>query len=172
MGKRLSLKLLAAAALFAAMTTVVTAYILHIPVGVNGGYIHLGDTVIFLAAALLPKPYAIGAAALGAGLADLLTAPVWIPATVIVKTLIALPFTHKGDRLFSGRNVAAAIVSVLISCAGYYLAEAVMFGNWIAPALSIPVGLIQYAGSAALFLAAALVLDRAGVKKQFSKLYT
>ena len=61
------------AALFAAIITVVTAYVLRIPTG--NGYIHLGDSFIFLAASLLPLPYAIAAAAVGAGLADALTAP-------------------------------------------------------------------------------------------------
>lgn len=45
--------------LFAAMITLMTAYIFHIPYGANGGYIHFGDTLIYLAAILLPKPYAI-----------------------------------------------------------------------------------------------------------------
>ena len=42
------------AGLFAAMTALFTAT-LHIPVG--NGYIHCGDAVIYLAAALLPMPY-------------------------------------------------------------------------------------------------------------------
>lgn len=74
------------AALFAAIITVVTAYVLRIPTG--NGYIHLGDSFIFLAASLLPLPYAIAAAAVGAGLADALTAPIWVIATVIIKSLI------------------------------------------------------------------------------------
>ena len=172
MEQRGKLKLLAISALFAAMICLVTAYLLHIPVGLSGGYIHIGDGLIFLAAAMLPKPYAIGAAVLGAGLADLLTAPVWIVATVVVKTLITLPFSARGEKLLTRRNGLAALVSIPISCGGYYLAEALMFGNWIAPALSIPVSLIQYGGSSALFFLAALVLDKAGIKKQLGKLYT
>jgi len=31
-------------ALMAALITIMTAYICHIPVGVNGGYIHFGDS--------------------------------------------------------------------------------------------------------------------------------
>lgn len=84
------------AALFAAMITVFTAYVLHIPAG--NGYIHLGDSFIFLAASLLPLPYAIVAAAVGAGLADALTAPIWVIATVIIKSVIVLPFTSKRTR--------------------------------------------------------------------------
>ncbi len=171
MEKKFSIKLLVATALFAAIICVVTAYILHIPVGANGGYIHIGDAFIFLAAAMLPKPYAIAAAAIGAGMADLLTAPIWAIATVIVKTLITLPFSSKGEKLLTKRNLIAALVSIPISCAGYYLAEALMFGNWVAPALGIPVGLIQYGGSTVIFILAALALDRAKIKKQFGKLY-
>ena len=65
--------------IFAAMITVMTAYICHIPYGANGGYIHFGDTLIYLAAVFLPRPYAFAAAAIGGGMADLLTAPMWMP---------------------------------------------------------------------------------------------
>ena len=91
------------AALFAAIITVVTAYVLRIPTG--NGYIHLGDSFIFLAASLLPLPYAIAAAAVGAGLADALTAPIWVIATVIIKSLIVLPFTSKKDKIINARNL-------------------------------------------------------------------
>ena len=83
-----TVKRITATAVMAALTTLMTAYIFHIPVGVNGGYVHLGDTMIYLAAAFLPLPYACAAGAIGGGLADLLTAPVWAPATIIIKMLI------------------------------------------------------------------------------------
>lgn len=89
------MKRITATAVMAALTTLMTAYIFHIPVGVNGGYVHLGDTMIYLAAAFLPLPYACAAGAIGGGLADLLTAPVWAPATIIIKMLICLPFSSK-----------------------------------------------------------------------------
>lgn len=65
--------------LFAAMIALMTAYIFHIPYGANGGYIHFGDALIYIAAVLLPRPYALAAAAIGGGLADLMTAPMWAP---------------------------------------------------------------------------------------------
>ena len=49
---------------FAALITIFTAYIGHIPVGVNGGYIHFGDGLIYLAATILPLPYAMLAGAI------------------------------------------------------------------------------------------------------------
>lgn len=89
------LTLLTTTALFAAMVTLMTAYIFHIPYGTNGGYVHFGDALIYLAAVLLPRPYAVCAAVIGGGLADLLTAPMWAPATMIIKALITLPFTNR-----------------------------------------------------------------------------
>ena len=46
------LLLLVLSALFAAMITVMTAFLFHIPIGVNGGYLHFGDALIYLPASL------------------------------------------------------------------------------------------------------------------------
>lgn len=95
------LRLLTLTGIFAALICLFTAYICHIPVGPNGGYLHFGDTFIYVAASLLPQPYALLAGAIGGGLADLLTAPMWAPATIIIKMLITLPFTSKAQRFFA-----------------------------------------------------------------------
>ena len=63
--KNKDLRLLTLTAMFAALIMLVTAYIMHIPTGFNNGYIHLGDTMIYIAAAMLPTPYAFVAAAMG-----------------------------------------------------------------------------------------------------------
>ena len=47
------LKYITLTGLFAALITLFTAYVFHIPMGFNGGYIHLGDALIYLAAVLL-----------------------------------------------------------------------------------------------------------------------
>lgn len=107
--------LLTVTGLFAAIITLMTAYICHIPYGANGGYIHFGDALIYVAAVILPRPYAMAAAAIGGGLADLLTAPMWAPATIIIKMLITLPFTSKNGRMLNGRNIIAPFLAALIS---------------------------------------------------------
>ena len=80
--------------LMAALITLFTAYIVHIPVGAAGGYIHLGDALIYLSAALLPPPYAMAAGAIGGG-------------------VIAIVY-------FAGGNAAAglAITGAALICAG------------------------------------------------------
>ena len=151
------------AALFAAIITVVTASVLHIPTG--NGYIHLGDSFIFLAASLLPLPYAIAA---GAGLADALTAPIWVIATVIIKSLIVLPFTSKKDKIINARNLIALIPALIVTCVGYYLADRILFGAWGAFAPVIP-NVIQVAANAAIYVIFGLALDAAGFKKKVLK---
>ena len=156
-----NLRPLMTASLFAAAVTVMTAYMLHIPLP-TGGYIHLGDALIYLAACLLPVPYAAAAAAIGAGLADLLTAPMWVLPTLVIKAVIVLFFTNKGERLLCRRNLAAVVIAGLFSPAAYALAGCAMTGTMAAFVPQVLGTLIQGIGSGALFIVITPALD--GVK--------
>lgn len=160
-------KNLTIAGIMATLIMIMTAYICHVPIGVNGGYIHFGDSIIYLAAVLLPKPYALAAAAIGGGMADLLTAPMWAPATIVIKMLLVLPFTNKGTKLVTPRNIIATIIGYLISGFGYFLAEYLLFGTWTVLLVSMGQTLVQSAGSAIFFVALGLAFDKAGVKQRF-----
>lgn len=162
-------RLLTSTAIFAAMITIMTAYICHIPVGTNGGYLHFGDSLIYIAATVLPTPYALVAAAIGGGLADLLTAPMWTVATIIIKMIITIPFTNKSDKIVTVRNVIATVIAFLLSGTGYYIAEAVLFGTKAAFLTSLSGSLIQSGGSAIVFVILGIFLDKMGFKKRFLK---
>ena len=151
----------------AALITIMTAYICHIPVGMNGGYIHFGDSLIYLAAVLLPRPYALAAAAIGGGMADLLTAPIWAPATMIIKMLIVLPFSNKSTKIVTPRNIFAAVLAYFISGFSYFLAEYILFGSWSVLLISMSQSLIQSGGSAVFFVILGHVLDEAHIKTRF-----
>lgn len=155
------LRQLVLTALFASAITVMTAYILHIPIP-TGGYIHLGDALIYLAACLLPLPYAAAAAAVGAGLADLLTAPMWVLPTLVIKAVLVLFFTSKSERILCPRNCAAVVMAGLFSPAVYALAGCAMAGTMTAFLPQFLGTLVQGIGSGALFLVIAPALD--GVK--------
>lgn len=162
-------KYLTLTGLMAAMITIMTAYICHIPIGVNGGYIHFGDSLIYIAAALLPTPYALAAAAIGGGLADLMTAPMWTPATIIIKMLITIPFTYKSTKIITARNVVATIIAYLISGICYFFAEYLIFGSFSSAFLSSMSGsLIQSGGSAVFFIVFGLALDKVHIKAKLS----
>lgn len=164
-------RLLTASAMFAALIALTTAYLFHIPVGSNGGYLHFGDAFIYLAACLLPTPYACAAAAVGGGLADFLSgAPAWILPTLLIKPLTAVWFTAKAPRLLCLRNVAALVIAGACSISGYYLAEVLMTGNPFSPLLSLWGGFVQSVGSALVFLILAPTLDRFHIRDQLKRI--
>ncbi len=140
-------------ALFSAFVFLFTAYIFHMPIGANGGYIHFGDAFIFIAAIILPFPYSLFVGAIGAGLADVLTgSAIWAPATIVIKPLMAVFFTSKFDNILkSKRNLIAPVAAGLTGMLLYYLYEALLYGNFILPLYAIPLGLIQLVGSAAVY---------------------
>ncbi len=153
-------------AVFIALIFITTAYILHIPAG--NGYIHIGDSLIYLAASCLPAPFAMAAAALGAGLSDALTGfPQYLLFTILIKPLNALCFSRKGDKLLTKRNIIAPFASAIITVAGYYLADVILYGSWISPLATIPQSLIQAGGSLAVYYVVAFALDKADFKRRF-----
>lgn len=159
------IRYMAITGLMAAMITIMTAYIAHIPIGANGGYVHFGDSLIYIAAAILPTPYALAAAAIGGGLADLLTAPMWTFATIIIKMVIVLPFTSKSQNIINKRNIFAAIIAYPISGSLYFVAEYIIFGNVSSAFLTSMLGsLVQSGGSAIFFITFGLALDRMHIK--------
>lgn len=158
---------LTASALFAALICITTAFIFHIPIGTNNGYIHVGDAIIYLAASILPAPYAMIAAGIGGAMADLLTAPVWAPATFIIKMINVIPFTCKKDKIVNTRNVIALFLSGIVTFVGYFIAEGILFGTWAALIPSLLSGWIQPLGSAIVFLLLGTTLDRMNIKNRF-----
>lgn len=156
---------LVSAALFAALICLTIAYLLHIPVG-NGGYVHIGDAFIYLAAVLLPTPYAAFSAAVGAGMADILTGSAnWALATIIIKPILVLFFTNKGEKIINFRNVCAAILAGIIGTVLYMIAEGIMIGSFASAFIMTLVGLVQPIGSFIVFIAIGLVFDRLKIKE-------
>ena len=167
------------AGLLGAMVLFTTAYILHIPIGSSGGYIHLGDTMVYMAAALLPTPYAMAAAAIGGGLADVLSgAAAWALPTVIIKAIMVLPFTAKKPTFLCVRNLLAPLAAGAVGIGGYFVAECVLVrlagSTWAAAAVGaaasiLPNGMQEIAGAVA-FLALGAAMDRLGVKERLARL--
>ena len=149
------------AGLFAALTALLTAS-LHIPV--TNGYIHCGDAVIYLAAALLPAPYAVCAGGIGGAVADLLSGyPVYALPTLLIKAAGAWCFARiGGKRLFCRRRLAALTLCGLISVLGYWLTAVLLYGGWGAQlAATVPANCIQAAASAGVYLLLAAALEKA-----------
>lgn len=150
--------------IFAALVFVVTAY-LHIPT--NNGYIHVGDGFIYLAACMLPWPYAMAVGAGGAFLADCLTGfAIWAPGSVIIKSLTALLFSRKGNKMIRPYNLLMLLPATVLCAGGYYLYEAILYGNFAAPLAGIPTNLVQSAASAILFVVVGHTFDKFHIKQK------
>lgn len=151
--------------IMAALIMVMTASF-HIPIGANGGYLHFGDAIIYLTASILPTPYALAAAAIGGGLADLFTAPMWVPATIIIKMLIVIPFSCKSAKIITKRNCIPTVFAYFISGFGYFFAEYLLFETWSVFWVSMGQTLFQSIGSAVVFIALGASLDKAQIKNR------
>lgn len=151
--------------------------VLPIPIPGTGGYIHLGDAVIFLSVLVLGWKYGAVAAAVGSGLADLfLGAAVWMPWTICIKGLMAIVmglFIEFAARKFSGQKqmvtqAMGMVVAGIIMAAGYYLAEGVIYGNFIAPILTLPWNIGQFTLGTVVATTIAGILYKSPARKFFA----
>jgi uncharacterized membrane protein len=147
------LKKLTMAALIAALVFVVT-YLVRIPIPVvSGGYVNLGDTVIYLGSFLLGGLPGAAAAAVGSALADLLAGyAIYAPATFIIKGLMGLACGIIAKRGGFGRFTVAAFTAGIIMVAGYFTFEALLF-NMHQAIVSVPFNDIQLVGGVCVALA-------------------
>jgi len=165
--KNNKVKLMCLSGVFAALVFVFTAY-LHIPS--HTGYTHIGDGFIYLAACLLPLPYAAAVGATGALLADCLTGyAMWAPASVVIKAVSVFCFSSRGDKIVNFRNILGLIPACLLCVGGYYLYEALITGNFSAPLAAIPGNISQVVFSSAFFIVVGMAMDKFKAKDLISK---
>lgn len=169
MNKSRKTNILVLTGLFAAMICISIAFLFHIPTGINGGYIHIGDTFIYLAACFLPMPYAMISAAIGGGLADGLTgAIIWVIPTIIIKPLLVPFFSYNNEKILCTKNIIGIFLAGAIGVVGYFLAEGFIYGSFIAALASVPLQLIQPIGSGIIFILVGYALDRIKIKEKLN----
>lgn len=160
------IRLMCLTGIFTAIVFIFTAY-LHIPS--HTGYTHIGDGFIYLAACMLPLPYAAFVGAGGALLADCLSGyAIWAPGSVIIKTAAVLCFSRRSKKIVSVRNILGLIPAWLFCIGGYYLYESLITGNFIAPLSGIPGYITQSLLSSIVFVAFGLALDKLKIKEHLS----
>ena len=154
-------RLLCITAMFAALILVCTMFV-KLPVPATTEYIHIGDGVLYLAAALLPLPYAVAAGAVGAALADVLASyAIWAPFTFVIKAVMAAIV----NRLCSpdcgrGRMALAGLIAGIVNVALYFASSAILYGI-AGAAAGIPFNIIQSALAAVIFIVLLPVVRKA-----------
>lgn len=158
-----ALRELTLTALFVALVAVATM-VIQVPAPTTGGYINVGDTMIFLAALLGGPRAGLVAGGLGSMLADLLSGYAsWAPWTLVIKGLEGLIAAALARRAFRARGALAPLTllglaaSVLWMVLGYYLAGAVRYG-FAAALTEVPGNLVQGFGSMAIAVPLLLAL--------------
>ena len=147
-----------------ALVFVATLINIKLPIG-QGGLIHLGNVPLFLFAILFGRKTGAIAGAFGMGLFDLMGGwTPWAPATFMIVGLMGYTVglvTERNDS--TAGYMLAVVLACVIKVAGYYVAEALIYGNWVQPVLSIPGNLMQ------IGVAALIVLPMAGTLKKALK---
>lgn len=154
-GQKADVKELAVMAMFIALTYAATAFInVPSPIPAAGGLVHLGNVPLIIGAVLFGKKTGWAAGAFGMALFDITSSwVVWAPFTFVIAGLmgIAVGFLTEKKKTAS-RIVLAMAAALLIKIAGYYIAEGIITGNWMAPMYSIPGNIIQVTMAAVISL--------------------
>lgn len=158
--------------LMAAIIAVFTAFV-KMPTGINEGYLHFGDSMVYLAGCLL-GPVGMISAAIGGALADILAgAAIWAIPTAIIKSLNCVPFViashfyakkKNKSKIVNAYTVPMVLVSGLITIFGYLLAEGLMY-SFLSALTSVPFSIIQAVGSAVIFILLGCALDAVKIQK-------
>lgn len=157
---RSQLQKLTITAMFIALTYVFTAFVnIRLPIAANGGLIHLGNVPLFIGAILFGRKTGAISGGVGMGLFDLLSGwTAWAPFTLIIVGLMGFTVGSITEQKKGfGWNVFAIAIACVIKVIGYYIAEGIIYGNWMAPAASIPGNLVQIGVAAVIVL---LVIGR------------
>ena len=160
-------------AIFTALILLATS-VLKFSTGLGEGYIHLGDSFIYLSACVLPFPYSIFAGALGGALADIISGyAVWSIPTMIIKALNVLPFAiickkYKSTKILSKQTVLMTVISGVITIMGYFIAECVLY-SVASATLSLIGNTIQAVASGIIFVIIAKATDKINLKSKLFK---
>jgi len=151
---------------------------IRVPIPFTQGYVHLGDAMIFLSVLILGVKYGAVAAALGGMLGDIVGGfPIWAPWTLCIKGIMAVILGlvigaaykkgMKGGKLLAV-EIAGMVLAGAFMVAGYFVAEGIMYGNWVTAALGIPWNIGQFVVGMILALAIAYALCRTPARKYFT----
>lgn len=160
-------------AIFTAIILLATS-VIKFSTGLGEGYIHLGDSFVYLTACILPFPYCLVAGALGGALADILSGyAIWAIPTMIIKMLNAIPFMlvcrkHKSSKILSKHTILMTFASGIITIFGYFVTECILY-SVASATLSLIGNTIQAVASGIIFVIIAKATDKINLKSKISK---
>lgn len=152
-----------------------------IPSPFTQGYVHLGDTMVFLGVLVLGKKNGSIAAGIGSALADVMGGyTIYAPWTLIIKALMAWVMascidvmTVRGKKGLHIAGIPASeilgmVLAGLVMAAGYFVVDGVFAGNMAAGLLGVPANIGQFAVGMILATALSTALYKTPAKKYFA----
>jgi len=176
MNRDKTIKIILTGLMMAMIVVATTLIIIPTP---GGGYIHFGDTMIFLSVLILGWRYGAVAAGFGSALSDILIGyAAWAPWTLVIKGLMGVImglFIWKASKK-EGLNILGVPVYQLIGmilagiemAAGYCIAGGIIYGNFITSILGIPLNILQFGVGATLATLLAATLYKTPARKFFT----
>ena len=176
MERKKTIRYVAYLAVFAALTFVATVSITIPMVSLSGGYINFGDTIIFVASAILGPIGGLVSGAIGSMIADLVLAPTYALITLIVKGLeglldgLTIQFIKRIAKEKKWSDYVAFVVGFIVGglemVLGYYIGGGILLGimeesmqvGFEVSLLDIPSNFIQFGVSVAVGYAISLGL--------------
>ena len=158
-------------ALLIALVTVATM-IVRVPIPATGGYVNMGDSMVYIAALLFGPLFGLVAGGVGSALADYFGGyGSFAPYTLVIKGIEGLLVGLLAWRLLRHQTAATvagtAVAAVAILTGGgamvlgYFLAEAYVLGLGVAKAAQeVPANIFQVVGGLIVALPVTLALRR------------
>lgn len=156
----------------------ILTYSIRVPVPATNGYIHLGDSMIFISVILLGWKYGALASALGSALSDFLAGyNHYVPVTFLIKGLMAIAMglliekaikKSASNLQFKLAEIFGMILAGCIMIGGYYVAESFMYGSWITPLAAIPMNGIQFITGIILAVSIIRLLEHSPAEKMMT----
>ncbi|AGB41233.1 putative membrane protein [Halobacteroides halobius DSM 5150] len=143
--------------------------VIKVPMPATNGYIHIGDSMIYLVAILFGPKLGFIAAGVGSALADLFSGYThWAIPTFVIKgiegliigTIAMRNYTETSIRL---RDIIATTIGGTWMVIGYFIAGTIMRGSWAAALGGIPGNLTQAIGGMVIAFPIIFALLRANV---------
>jgi uncharacterized membrane protein len=157
---------------------IIATMFIRVPIPFTQGYVHLGDAMIFLSVLVLGWRYGAVAAGVGSALADILIGyAVWAPWTLCIKAGMAVLMgmfiarslkKERSARFFLFAEFFGMTLAGIWMCGGYYIAEAVIYGNWATPALAVPWNIGQFVVGMVIAISLAAALYKTSAAKHFT----
>lgn len=160
--------------LLAALVAIGTTMI-QIPI--PKGYIHIGDSLVYLSGIVLGPFYGAFAAGIGSMIADFLTGyTIYAPATLVIKALDAFlagwifkAFYHTGQTMarLTGAYIVAFIAGGIAMIGGYLAYEIVLYG-FVQAVAGVPYNLTQAIGGGIVGYPLLIAFKKANLLKRMN----